>query len=273
MALISPTRVNAPPIVAPLRGGLLSVAVIDPVWEDHFGFGISYESYLCGTGSVVPAPCLAVAPGIVFDTGPKDFTGATVGTGWPFAIYAGVECDLFGRPYTSAAAAKLAGSEEYLVSRAFYELTFLGNAFGTPVQTANTLPSTAVPADLAEIIGELEEYAALNYAGTPTLHMNRRVAAVAFAAQYLESDPLSGTVMTKQGTPVANAPGYPDGIVFITGQVNLWRAAVSTYDVDAVISNTAMTLAERLYVASTECVLAYAGVIGPAPTPATYVTP
>jgi hypothetical protein len=38
------------------------------------------------------------------------------------------------------------------------------------------------------------------------------------------------------------------------------------------MSNQAIALAERPYVASTECLLAYAGVIGPAPIPSTYVT-
>jgi hypothetical protein len=271
MALSTGVRIAAPPVV-PARGGLLNAATVHPEWDAHMGFGVEYQSFLCGTGSTTPAPCGVVVPGIVYDALPKDTSGSTIAYGYPFAIYSGIQCDLIGGPYGAQAQAKLAGSEDYLVSKGFYEIALLGSGYGTPVQTANALPDTAIPGDLAEIIGELEEYAALNYAGTPVLHMNRRVAAVAFASSYLEFDQLSGTVLTKQGTPVANAAGYPDGLIFITGQVNLWRGSVSTYDVPAVMSNQAISLAERLYVASTECLLAYAGVIGPAPIPSTYVT-
>jgi hypothetical protein len=235
------------------------------------GFGVGYQSFLCGTGSTVQAPCGVVVPGLVYDAPPKETSGSSIANGYPFAIYAGVQCDLIGGPYGAEAKAKLAGSQDYLVSKGFYEIALLGNGYGTPVQTANALPSTAVPGDLAEIIGELEEYAALTYAGTPVLHMNRRVAAVAYAGRSLVIDGLSGALSTAQGTPVANAAGYPDEVIFITGQVNLWHGPVSTYDVPALIANQSISLAEQLYVASTECLLAYAGVIGPAPIPATYV--
>jgi hypothetical protein len=271
VALITGVRIEAPPVV-PARGGLLAAATVHPEWDTHFGFGIEYQSFLCGTGDTVPAPCGVVVPGITFDALPKNTSGSDNVPGWPFAVYAGIQCDLIGGPYDTQARAKLAGSEDYLVSKAFYELAFLGNGFGTPVQTANAPPDSAQIDEVADIIGELEEYAALNYAGTPVLHMNRRVAALGFAANYLDSS-LDGTVMTKQGTPVANAAGYPDGIVFITGQVNAWRSEVNTYQVPAVMQNQAISLAERLYVVSTECLLAYAGTIGPAPTPTTYVTP
>lgn len=271
MAVVSGVRIEAPPVV-PARGGLLAVATVHPEWDDHFGFGVTYESYLCGTGNTVAAPCGVAVPGIVYDAPPKDTSGATIASGYPFAIYAGVQCDLIGGPYGQQAQAKLAGSEDYLVSKGFYEIAMLGNAFGAPVQTSNAPPDNATIFELADIIGELEEYAALNYAGTPVLHMNRRVAALAIAARVLFPD-LSGTLFTGQGTPVANAAGYPDDVIFITGQVNLWRSATNTYDVPALLQNQAISLAERLYVASTECLLAYAGTLGPAPTPSTYVTP
>jgi hypothetical protein len=271
MALSTAVRIDAPPVV-PARGGFLAAATVHPEWEAHYGFGIEYQSWLCGTGNVVAAPCGVLVPGLVTDTPPKETSGSAVATGFPFAAYAGVQCDLIGGPYTAQAKSKLAGSEDYLVSKAFYEIAILGAAYGTPKQTANALPSTANPLDLAEIIGELEEYAALTYAGTPILHMNRRVAAVAYAGRSLISDPLTGALFTAQGTPVANAAGYPDEIVFITGQVNLWRGPVNTFDVPAVMQNQSIALAEALYVVSTECLLAYAGTIGPAPLPSTYVS-
>ena len=270
MALITGVRIEAPPVV-PARGGLLAAATVHPEWDEHMGFGIEYQSWLCGTGNTAQAPCGVVVPGLTFDALPKETTGSAIASGYPFAVYAGVQCDLIGGPYGAQAQSKLTGSEDYLVSKGFYEIAFLGDGYGTPVQTANAPPSNATLGDLADYIGELEEYAALNYAGTPVLHMNRRIAALAISARVLFPDALSGVLATGQGTPVANAAGYPDDIVFITGQVNVWRGPVATYDVPAVMQNQAISLAERPYVVSTECLLAYAGTIGPAPTPDTYV--
>jgi hypothetical protein len=271
MVLDNAVRIEAPPVV-PARGGLLSTATVHPEWDSHHGFGIEYQSFLCGTGSTVQGPCGVVVPGLVVDTPPKETSGSAVAFGYPFAIYAGIQCDLIGGPYGDKAQAKLTGSEDYLVSKGFYEIAMLGQGYGVPVQTANALPDAAVPGDLAEVIGELEQYAALRYAGTPVLHMNRRVAAIAFASSYLEVDQLTGLVQTKQGTPVANAAGYPDGVIFITGQINAWRGPVNTFEVPAQMSNQSIALAERLYVVSTECLLAYAGTLGPAPIPSTYVS-
>jgi hypothetical protein len=267
---LNPTLIEAPAVV-PLRGGLLSAAQVHPEWDTHYGFGISFQSFLCGTGGTVSAPCGAAVPGITYDAG-KEFGGSDIGNGYPFAVYAGVECDLINGPYNDQAKARLEGSEEYLVSKAFYEITMLGEQPFEPVQVANALPATSAPGDLADLVGRLEQYAALVYAGAPVLHMNRRTAARAIAADVVIVDPLSGALSTVQGTAVANGAGYPDGVIFITGQVHLWRSPVETYDVNAVMQNTAMTLAERLYVASTECLLAYAGVAGPAPTAETYLT-
>lgn len=271
MALSTGVRIAAPPVV-PARGGLLSAATVHPEWDSHMGFGIEYQSFLCGTGSTTPAPCGVAVPGIEYDALPKSTGGSDVASGYPFAIYAGIQCDLIGGPYGQQSAARLAGAEDYLVSKGFYEIAFLGDGYGTPVQTANAPPDSANLSALADIIGELEEYAALNYAGTPVLHLNRRTAALAIAGRVLFPDALSGVLATGQGTPVANAAGYPDEIVFITGQVNLWRGPVSTYDVPAQMTNQAISLSERLYVASTECLLAYAGTISPAPIPDTYVS-
>ena len=271
MALSTGVRIEAPPVV-PARGGLLAAATVHPEWDAHMGFGIEYQSFLCGTGDTAPAPCGVVVPGLTYASPPKDTSGSAIAFGYPFAIFAGIQCDLIGGPYGPQAQAKLTGSEDYLVSKGFYEIAFLGNGYGTPVQTANSLPANAVPGDLAEIVGELEEYAALNYAGTPVLHMNRRVAAVLISAHILFPDALTGVLATGQGTPVANAAGYPDELIFITGQINAWRGPVATFDVPAQMTNQAISLAERLYVVSTECLLAYAGTTGPAPIPDTYVT-
>lgn len=257
MVLLAPIRVD-PPAVRPYLGGLLAVMDVNDVTDPHAGMGVEYYTYLCSMGGIAPGMC-EVPQGVTFDA-VKRFESGNVVTAEPFAVYAGVQCDMFGAPYDEQALTKLAGTEEYAVSRAFFQELFQGDDDPAPVQLATDLT------DIPDAIGELEQYAAVNYAGMPLLHMNRRTAAnvisVRSAFQHID-----GTLMTGQGTPIANAPGYPDGLIFITGAVHGWRTPVRTYDVPDIVANSHFSLAERIWSISTECVLAYAGTLPPAALP------
>jgi hypothetical protein len=251
MALRAPERIEAP-AVAPALGGLLGVASITES-GDRVMNGVTYFSFLCGKAGIAPGLC-DVAPGVTFDQ-EKLFTGGEVVEGQPFPVYAGVICDLLGGGYEEAARARLAGGEERAVGRAFYEVSFAGG-FPTGDAFAGTI---ATEDELLAAIGELEQYAGENYAGLPVLHMNRATAARALKWDLIDNDSIDGTLHTKQGTPVANSPGYPDGIVWITGAVHLWRTSVQAYDVNDVMNNQALSLAERVYTVATDCILAWAG--------------
>ncbi len=249
--LRAPVRIDQP--VAPLPvGGLLSVADVTDVTDPHFINGVTYESWLCGVGGIAPGLC-DVAPGVEIDP-EKKFTGSEVVEGYPFATYAGVICDLLGRPYGAQAQGRLAGSEEFLVGRAFEQILF---AVGDPE------PVCDEDADICDIIGALEQWAGENFSGRPVLHMNRFNTAQAAAAQQIVLDPLSGLLSTVQGTPVANSPGY-DSRIFITGPVHLWRTAVDSYAVDAQMTNQALGLAERVYTVAWDCGVGYCTTV-PAP--------
>jgi hypothetical protein len=259
MVLTAPALIEAP-AVTPARGGLLAVAnVAESTTGDRIEMGVNYYSYLCGTVGLYPAWC-GTAPGIDYDA-IKAFTGGQQTSGWPFVVYAGVECDLFGRDeYGPAARARLAGGEDSAVAKAFLGQQFFGVG-QTPVDVNadfTDLPTAVVA------LGKLEQYAALFYAGLPVIHMNRATATL--LSSYLEIS-LDGTLTTIQGTPVANSAGYPDGFMFVTGAVHAWRSAVTTVSVDNPMKNTAMGLAERTYVVTTDCLLAYAGT-APTPVPA-----
>ncbi|MET0488739.1 MAG: IPT/TIG domain-containing protein [Acidimicrobiales bacterium] len=225
--------------------------------------GVSYYSYLCGTVGAYPAWC-GTAPGIDYDA-VKAFTGGQATTGWPFVVYAGVECDLFGRDqYGPAARARLSGGEDRAVAKAFLGQQFFGVGL-TPFNTNKPITD----ADTALVaLATLEQYAAANYAGTPVLHMNRYTATLLSKFGAVLPD-LNGVLTTVQGSLVANSAGYPDNFIFATGAVHVWRDSVTEVSVDNPMKNTAMGLAERTYVVTTDCLLAYAGTAPtsvPAPT-------
>jgi hypothetical protein len=255
MVTLAPIRVD-PPAVRPYLGGLLSVADIHDSSDPHVGMGVEYYTYLCSMGGVAPGMC-EVPAGVTFDAA-KRFESGDLVTAEPFAVYAGVQCDLFGAPYTDQASTKLANTEEYAVSRAFFQHLFQGGVTPAPPQLVDNLD------DLPDAIGQLEQSAAEMYAGMPVLHMNRRTAANAVSCRAAFQN-LDGTLLSGQGTPIANAPGYPDGVVFVTGSVHAWRTQVRTYDVPDTSENSHYSLAERIWSISTECFLAYAGELPPPP--------
>lgn len=250
---VAPVAVDAPS-VTPARGGLLPVADITEASDSHIAFGIEYQSFLCDEGGYT-AGCVDAPAGVPIDD-PKLFGGSHIVQGVPVVVYAGIECDLFGAPYSQQALDRLAGSEDRLVAEAFYRWAVLGqwNAGTAPVAFQETVTAD----NIVEAIAALEQYAGETYAGRPVLHMNRATATLAIAADVIVGD-LTGNLATVQGTPVANSAGYPDGVIFITGAVNLWRTPVDSYQAPNTATNTSMALAERTYVLSTDCLLAIAG--------------
>lgn len=250
---VAPVAVDAPR-VAPALGGLLPVADIVDSDDPHIGFGIEYQSWLCEDGGYTSG-CVDAPAGTPVDA-PKLFGGSHVVEGVPVIVYAGIECDLFGAPYLAQARDRLAGSEDRLVAAAFYRWAALGqwNAGTAPV----VFPETITADNIVEAIAALEQYAGEAYAGMPVLHMNRHMATLGVAAQVLFPG-LDGSLTTGLGTPVAASAGYPDGVIFVTGAVHLWRTAVNTYQAPNTATNTSMALAERTYVLSTDCLLAIAG--------------
>lgn len=253
MATVAPAAVDAPR-VTPALGGLLPVAEITDSTDPHIAFGIEYQSFLCEDGGYTTG-CVDAPAGVPVDD-PKMFGGSHVVEGVPVVVYAGVECDLFGSPYTTQSADRLAGSEDRLVAAAFYRWAALGqwNAGTAPV----VLPGPITEDNIVAAIAALEQYAGETYAGQPILHMNRATATMAVAARAAFTN-LDGTLVTAQGTPIANSAGYPDGVIFITGAVNLWRTPVATYQAPNTATNTSLALSERTYVMSTDCLLAVAG--------------
>jgi hypothetical protein len=250
---VAPVTVDAPAVRPPL-GGLLPVADITDTTDGHFLFGLEYLSFLCEDGGYV-AGCVDAPAGVPVDA-VKEFAGSHIVSGVPVTVYAGVECDLFGAPYDRQALDRLAGSEDRLVAAAFYRHAALG-AWNAG-EAEQVLAEPVTQDNVVAAIAALEQYAGETYAGQPVLHMNRATATYAIAADVVVPN-IDGTLATLQGTPVANSAGYPDGVIFITGAVQLWRTPVGSYQAPNTATNTSMALAERTYVMATDCLLAIAG--------------
>lgn len=246
--------VPAPGIDLP-KGGFLDVAHVVDSADTHIGMGVQYYTYLCRMGGLTAAGMCAAEPSINVDAIKKFFGGTRV-TALPFAVYAGVVCDLIGGGYEEQARARLAGSEDLLVANAFYQRLAYDVMTGDAVELWKGYfrDTDSVVAAIAD----LEQYAAQHYAGTPVLHMNRAAATYGFWGGVLEMDP-GGRLHTKLGTPVVASGGYPADVMFVTGRIGVWRTAVDTYDVVDPMTNQDYALAERLYAVTTDCLLAYVG--------------
>lgn len=244
----------APPAVRPPLGGLIPVSNVVDASDPHVMFGVQYQSFLCESGGYTEG-CVTAPSGVPVDL-PKVFGGSHIVDGVPVTVYAGVECDLFDAPYSEQALDRLLGAEDRLVSNAFFQGLVLPhwNAGDVPI-----LVEDEVCGDLViEAIAQLEQYAAENYAGLPVIHMSRYTATYAISRDVVVPN-LDGTLQTLQGTPVANAAGYPDCVMWVTGQVNMWRTPTATHTAPNLSTNTSVALAERTYVVANDCLLAIAG--------------
>jgi hypothetical protein len=127
-------------------------------------------------------------------------------------------------------------------------------------------------------LAKLEKYAAANYAGVPTIHVTRDVGTLLADAGVI--DRYSGRLETTQGARVASGGGYsplaepsppdPDTGVFtpleanptdvehmyVTGMVQVRRAAVIEANALQTTSNTYRALSERPYTVTWDCVTA-----------------
>lgn len=178
----------------------------------------------------------------------------------PFTVYARAECRAVGfDDATPMARRLLAGIEEREVER-FFSQYVLGEA-------APDFPLLQAATPLKRAIGVLEQHAALNYAGAPTLHVAR------WANPYLENrnllqansdtDPVRRTHL---GSRVAFGGGYydnpfdptdppADGQFWLvaTGSVRARRSAAFDNETFTPQTNIRMAIAERTYALDADC--------------------
>lgn len=244
---------NVPPVPV-AKGGVLSVATVIPT-TGHALMGAEYETDACSRAHTWTEFCTQpsqVCPTYVpSTTGQKEFDGGPeVITGNPYAVYAGVECDLMKLDDAEARARRrLAYGERAAVDdmmRLFIELSNPFNAYSEG------------PLPLATAIGLLEEHAATVYGGEAIILLPISLYTRACAAQIIHDG------RTCQGSLVAGLAGTAAGVgtlpIYVTGRIVLLQGPVESYIAPPMIGCDRdfppRALAERIYVPLVECFMA-----------------
>jgi len=228
--IIRPSTIDAPTPVR-RRGGLLDVADVRNGirWIDPNDLFLSFNcadtsaTVICG-----PDP-----------TPSKTFSSPVMIDGKAFVAYLGVQCKPLG-DLQSEADRLFDLAESRAVERGF-ETSVLADA--TSVGTA----STAIGA-----LATLEQKLAERYLGAGTIHVTPRDATALFGNQLLVEN--GGKFYTHLGTKVAIGAGYTIGTMYATGDVVLYAGDRVSASGPNMVDNTMSALAERAYVAYTDCV-------------------
>lgn len=227
------------------RGGLMAVANVIDTQNGHILQGITYTPDACDFPSLTPGSCWVSEDGglteKVFDAVP-DAVNAVLS----FTLHAGVECFIGPDDDFAARATRvLENGESLAVEKALY------NILNAPV-------ALATETTIQGAVARAEQWLANHYNGLGMIHMDRRDASFALQAGSIEAND-NYSLETKQGVPVANGGGYgdvdgaPDGVLFATGQVNIWRTGIvqtGTYKLD---TNASIALVERSYAITIDC--------------------
>lgn len=245
-------HVVAAPSVTPYRFGLFSVAEIRTAAlqgagvDEHWRFGVTWETEACGESSVTFNPCQVeiVAP-LESDRLCSILEYA------PFTVYAYDTDAVPGKTldeHRQNAIARLQNGEQRSVEQVMWAL----------LQAADPVPTnlTALPGWLG--LGWVEQQIAELYGSQGVIHMNRSTATA--LALYLKPD---GAIMrTVLGTPVVVGGGYDpltdpatdSAYIFGTGPVVMYRSEVDTQAnaVDKAINDVSI-VAQRDYVIGWDC--------------------
>jgi hypothetical protein len=179
-----------------------------------------------------------------------------------FAVYAGSKCKMTDAAHSkSEVEAAFLAAESVGVARALMTNRLVGGS-GFP---ATLDLSGAGNVNPAEGLALLENWAADNYAGVPTIHVGRGIGTLLFAQRSLVRD--GNVFMSQQGSKVASDGGYgnpnlaPGGAnaaagfswMYATGEVVVARGdMISQVTIDQV-TNDVVVLVERPYVAAVDC--------------------
>jgi hypothetical protein len=239
------------PAVLPATGGILDAARVIDTSDPHDLLGAEYLSDACAEGYVWDEFC-TITP-----AAPKTFDDAyDLVTGDPFVVYTGVACDIQRLDEAAERARRrLAYTERHQVDE---QVRLLLEATGSDLGTG--------PFGVPQGIGIGEAFATTVYGGVPTFVIPRVAVACACSGVGGIRTNLDGSLMTCQGSRVANIAGPPPFdadtmTMYVTGQITLIRGPVNTYSVppmtdDVGVLHPPRALAERLYVPLVECLVA-----------------
>jgi hypothetical protein len=239
------------PEPTPLGGGVVSVARVLDV-SGHELMGVESQTDACATAEEWDEWCTTSPVGRkIFDD------ELTYVSGDPFAVYAGVSCDLQRLPEAEARARARLGLAE---SRA------VDQHIDSMLAADPDVVDLGGPFALDEGIGVAEAFAATVYGGKPTLLIPRLVIPCGGFTTF-ESSP-GGTLTTVTGSLVgplttAITVPYTTGPVtmYVTGQITLLRGPVASFSVPQQVADDGTfapmrALAERIYVPVFDCLVA-----------------
>jgi len=251
-------RIDVPPPPVATGGFLAAARVIDLPEGSHELMGAEYVTDACtgpnnswgGNWCVSPIAAQCTDPGTA-PANPKLFdVGNEVVTGEPFVAYAGSACDidsLEGRLRSATAAFN------------FGERRSVDYAMAAWLDAAAL--DTEVTGSIMCVIGQMEEWLAVNYGGRGLLAIPLAAVIPAAAEGSIYPDPNGDGLITALATPVAAY--VTENITttftaFAMGQLTLLRGPLSTYTVPPMIRSDgtcepARALAERVYVPLVEC--------------------
>lgn len=244
------------PTTTPLRGRLLDAATVsDSGFEWMDGNGL-FDSYNCMNFLAEPVFC---------GTNSKTF-GNTIAwqDGFKFGAYGGATCQAVGldtERMNSEVERVFRAGESTAVEKALMKYRFAASANHWAAPTDINSAGAVSP---KVGVALLEEHAASNYVGVPTLHVPRSIGALLTSGGSVVDD--GNSLRTVLGSKVAAGAGYmpnlsPTGTanasgerwIYATGEVLVIRGPLTVQPAMAYSTNDVSVLAERPYIVAVDC--------------------
>lgn len=236
-----------PPVFTPMQYRLADAVDGPHPFVGHQALGLMFSPDDCSFPLETSTACIS---GI---GAAKQATGSIANRATDtFAVYTWVDCGLTGVGETELkrrTEAAHRNNAQYVVERTFWtggtfatsqhlaEDTVITETVGGSTVSLQTAASVIVTGavDVVEAIGRLEQAMADCYGGTPFIHVPRGVTAH-LGANHLLSDKSTKNLMTRNGSIVVPAPGYPGtspaGVapaagttwLYATGSVKMWQS-------------------------------------------------
>lgn len=239
------------PAPAPKRG-LFSVAEVVDNIDPHLLMGAEYMTNRCTAGCEWLDLCNPPAGTL------KQFMTLNLVQGNPFTAYDALECFPVGISRDEQEA-RLKGTFDVkaeAVAEAQLQAILMGS--GSPIASSS----------LVDMVADLEEELAANYAGQGTLHFDRYTGLTA-AAQHILKDPDDVDIppRTINGTPAVMGRGYKANSgnywAGAAGRVTILRGPLVTTSAPPLGDNRERVLVEQTMVILVECVARFAETVIP----------
>jgi hypothetical protein len=267
----------SPPVFTPMQYRLADAVDGPHPFTGHQALGVMFKPDSCTMPLQTTTACVSGIGATKTTTGSIPNRGAD-----SFAVYTWLDCPLVGTGEAELKRATQAAHQnnvQYVVERVFWtggdfntsqhlaEDTAIIETVGGSTVNLQTAASVIVTGavDVVEGISRLEQAMADCYGGTPLIHVPRGVTAHLAANHQVE--PKGSRLLTRNGSVVIPAPGYPGtspaGVapaagttwLYATGSVKMWQSEIKWQSRDAreflnrTINDTVLILEQRFMLA------------------------